>query len=54
MVLLRVEMLMLAGADVFCGTFSSNIGRLVALLRETLKKPRDSTLSADIKDWFAG
>lgn len=53
-VLLRVELLMLAGAEVFSGTFSSNIGRIVALMRETLNKPRGSTLSADTETWFAG
>ncbi|CAM9352109.1 unnamed protein product, partial [Ectocarpus sp. 12 AP-2014] len=33
MVLLLAEMRMLAGADVFSGTLSSNLGRLVALMR---------------------
>ncbi|CAM9473235.1 unnamed protein product [Ectocarpus sp. 13 AM-2016] len=47
MVLLLAEMRMLAGADVFSGTLSSNIGRLVALMRYSLQKPQDSTLSGD-------
>lgn len=54
MVLLRVEMLMLAGADVFSGTFSSNLGRIVAFMRETSGKPRESALSSDVPLWFAG
>ena len=54
MVLLRVELLMLAGADVFSGTLSSNLGRVVALMRRTLKKPEDSTISADDPKWYAG
>lgn len=45
---------MLAGAEMFSGTFSSNIGRIVALMRETLNKPRDSALSSDTEEWFAG
>ncbi|CAN0505506.1 unnamed protein product, partial [Ectocarpus sp. 12 AP-2014] len=47
MVLLLTEMRMLAGADVFSGTLSSNIGRLVALMRRSLQQPDDSTLSGD-------
>lgn len=43
---------MLAGADVFAGTFSSNLGRIVALMRHTLKKPEQSTLSIDDRRWF--
>eukprot|EP00903_Cladosiphon_okamuranus_P007627 g7396.t1 len=54
MVLLRAELLMLAGAEVFSGTFSSNIGRIVALMRDTLNKPRGSALSNDTEEWFAG
>ncbi|CAN0316971.1 unnamed protein product [Ectocarpus sp. 6 AP-2014] len=46
-VLLLAEMRMLAGADVFSGTLSSNIGRLVVLMRYSLQKPNDSTLSGD-------
>lgn len=54
LVLLRAETLMLAGAEVFSGTFSSNVGRIVALMREALEKPRNSALSADTERWFAG
>lgn len=39
---------MLASADVFVGTFTSNVSRLVALLREGINgKPRDSSISLD-------
>ena len=51
-VLLRLELQMLAGADVFSGTFSSNLGRIVALMRHTLHKPEQSTLSVDGRRWF--
>ncbi|CAM9245302.1 unnamed protein product [Ectocarpus sp. 13 AM-2016] len=47
MVLLFAEMRMLAGANVFSGTLSSNLGRLVALMRYSSQKPHDSTLSGD-------
>jgi len=52
LVLLWVELQMLAGADVFSGTFSSNLGRVVALMRHTLGKARNSALSADDPEWF--
>lgn len=53
--LLRAEMLMLTAADMFSGTFSSNLGRIVTLMREALNnKPRDSALSSDTANWFAG
>lgn len=48
------ELQMMASADVFCGTYSSNVGRLVVLLREAMAMPRDSALSCDKPDWFAG
>lgn len=55
MVGLFAELQMLAGADVFVGTFSSNIGRLVFLMRESLGFARDSSLGADrAAGWFAG
>ena len=50
-VLLRLELQMLASADVFSGTFSSNMGRVVALMRHTLRKPKESTLSIDGRRW---
>ena len=37
----------LAAADVFVGTFSSNVGRLVMLLREGAGKARSSCISLD-------
>lgn len=54
MTYLIAELQMMAGADVFCGTYSSNVGRLVVLLREALNLPRDSALSCDRPDWYAG
>ncbi|CAN0541458.1 unnamed protein product [Scytosiphon promiscuus] len=44
----------LAAAEVFVGTFSSNIGRLVAVLRDALGKPRSSAISVDTELWFPG
>lgn len=49
--LLRLELQMLASADVFSGTFSSNMSRVVALMRHTLRKPEESTLSIDGRRW---
>lgn len=54
MVLLRVELQMLADAEVFSGTFSSNLGRIVALMRHTMRKPKESALSGDDPTWFPG
>lgn len=48
-VYLMADLQQLAAADVFVGTFSSNMGRLVVLLREAIGKPRDSALSLDNK-----
>lgn len=44
----------LAAADVFVGTFSSNIGRLVMVLRDGLGKPRSSAISLDTEFWWPG
>lgn len=44
----------LSKATVFVGTFSSNVGRFVALLREGYGFSRDSSISTDIEDWFPG
>ncbi|CAN0094322.1 unnamed protein product, partial [Laminaria digitata] len=44
----------LAAAELFVGTFSSNVGRFVVLLREGLGKPRNSTISLDRKSWYPG
>lgn len=44
----------LAAAEVFVGTFSSNVGRLVFLLREAGGlKNRTSSISLD-DDWYPG
>ncbi|CAN0483742.1 unnamed protein product, partial [Scytosiphon promiscuus] len=37
----------LAVADVFVGTFTSNVGKLVVMLREGLGKRRSSSISLD-------
>ncbi|CAM9383799.1 unnamed protein product [Ectocarpus sp. 6 AP-2014] len=54
MVYLRAELEMLAGSAVFSGTFSSNVGRMVALMRKTLDMPDESAVSVDFPAWFAG
>lgn len=54
MVLLKAELDMLAGATVFAGTYSSNMGRLLALMRRSLNKPAKSALSTDRPTWFLG
>ncbi|CAN0252203.1 unnamed protein product, partial [Scytosiphon promiscuus] len=53
-VILHTELAMMAAADVFVGTFSSNIGRMMYLFREGLGIPRNSTISVDAPDWFLG
>ncbi|CAM9886103.1 unnamed protein product [Scytosiphon promiscuus] len=53
-VVLHTELAMMATADVFVGTFSSNIGRLVYLIREGLGFPRNSTISVDNPNWHLG
>lgn len=40
----------MARADVLVGTFSSNVGKLVLLLREGVGKERSSCISLD-NDW---
>lgn len=44
----------LAAAEFFVGTFSSNIGRLVHVLREVNGRPRNHTLSVDLNRWYPG
>ncbi|CAM9799642.1 unnamed protein product, partial [Laminaria digitata] len=44
----------LAAAELFVGTFSSNVGRFVVVLREGLGKPRNSSISLDQKSWYPG
>lgn len=46
-VYLMADFEQLAAADVFVGTFSSNVGRLVMLLREGAGKARSSCISLD-------
>ena len=43
----------LVESDIFVGTFSSNIGRLVAILRDGIGKSTDSSISMDTA-WFPG
>lgn len=43
----------LSDSEVFVGTFSSNIGRLVTVLREFSNKKRESSISVDV-NWFPG
>lgn len=46
------DLQMLSASPVFVGTFSSNIGRVVALLREGIHgHPRDSCISLDKQDY---
>ncbi|CAM9573919.1 unnamed protein product [Ascophyllum nodosum] len=47
------ELRMLPQANVFAGTYSSNVARMVALLRESRNMPRSLTLSLDRNGWFA-
>lgn len=47
-VYLLADLEQLAAADVFVGTCSSNIGRLVMVLRDGLGKEKDSAISLDI------
>eukprot|EP00904_Undaria_pinnatifida_P002353 jgi/Undpi1/12118/HiC_scaffold_5.g01794.m1 len=51
LVYLMADLEQLAAADVFVGTCSSNIGRLVMLLRDNLGKDQDSGISLD-KPWL--
>lgn len=45
---------MLSTADVFVGTYTSNIGRLVAILREANGLPRKTSISVDVPTWQSG
>ena len=49
-VYLLADLEQLAAADVFVGTCSSNIGRLVFLLRDGLGKDQSSDISLD-REW---
>ena len=48
-VYLMADLDQLAAANVFVGTFSSNVGRLVMLLRESFGKPRHSCISLNVE-----
>lgn len=50
-VYLLADLEQLAAADVFVGTCSSNIGRLVMVLRDGLGKEKDSSISLDLP-WY--
>ncbi|CAM9141048.1 unnamed protein product, partial [Ascophyllum nodosum] len=52
-VVLFAELEMLSQANVFVGTFTSNVARLIMLMREAKGMPRSSTLSVDRPNWFA-
>ncbi|CAN0124631.1 unnamed protein product [Scytosiphon promiscuus] len=49
---LHAELRMMSEAVVFVGTFSSNVARLVYLMRESNGLPRKSTLSVDQPAWW--
>ena len=53
-VVLFTELRMMAEGNVFVGTFSSNVARLMVLLREVKGWPRSSTLSVDEPAWYLG
>ncbi|CAM9139363.1 unnamed protein product [Ascophyllum nodosum] len=52
-VVLFAELEMLSQANVFVGTFTSNVAQLIMLMREAEGTPRSSTLSVDRPNWFA-
>ncbi|CAM9717302.1 unnamed protein product [Ectocarpus sp. 12 AP-2014] len=45
---LHAELYMMSHAEIFVGTFSSNVGRLVYLMREVNGLPRNSSISVDL------
>eukprot|EP00904_Undaria_pinnatifida_P006339 jgi/Undpi1/2835/HiC_scaffold_14.g06212.m1 len=53
-VYMMADLEQMAEADVFVGTFSSNVGRLVAVLRDGLGKERSSAISMDTEHWWPG
>lgn len=53
-VTLLTELHMLREADLFIGTFSSNIGRLMVPLREASGFPRNTTRSVHVGVWVPG
>ena len=48
------ELTMMAEGNVFVGTFSSNVARMLVLLREAKGLPRSSTVSVDNPTWYPG
>lgn len=54
MVYLFVDLQQLSLAEVFVGTFSSNLGRLIAVLREGNGRERSSAISVDRPTWTPG
>ena len=42
---------MLVEAEVFVGTFSSNIGRIVYELRDAIGKRRETTINIEGRQW---
>lgn len=51
---LHAELRMLSEAECFVGTFSSNIARLVFVMREVQGHPQNSTVSVDEPRWHLG
>ncbi|CAN0182913.1 unnamed protein product [Scytosiphon promiscuus] len=51
---LNAELKMMSEADVFVGTFSSNMARFVYLMRESNGQQRNSTVSVDKPVWYLG
>lgn len=51
---LFADIQMLVEAEVFVGTYTSNIGRLVFLLRDAIGKPRESTINLEGMSWWPG
>lgn len=45
---------MLGEAEIFVGTFSSNIARRVVLIRDSNGLDRDTAMSVDAPVWHAG
>lgn len=51
---LFADIQMLVEAEVFVGTYTSNLGRLVFLLRDAIGKPRESTINLEGSNWWPG
>ena len=48
------ELTMMAEGNIFVGTFSSNVARMIVIWREAKGLPRGSTLSVDNPVWYPG